>query len=407
MKLHFLHGVEPITDQFRAKPTRAVGASLCLNVVGQPLSSLRWNRGRSLSSRVTMNLFPAALPSFKPSPPCRSRFRQRHADRPGGVNTQTVSSLPRATTKGMELRWARSTAPVACWAGRWRSFPARRQRQSGRRGARRRRLISRERAKLLMGTFASNVDSRLPISSSSAGAVLAAEPLTDKIVWKGRANLLRASTYMQTAMLVPKQPSFASWAIVYRITNTDNRRPTRSKQMIFAVGRCQFVSRPCHWARSRRARWCGFSIRSRTQSFHRCSVPTLRFVREDRCAGCSGSSGVQSAGWSGVSRSIEGRSARWLVGHRLSVVHNRHRSTSASATPIRRSSTTIATGLGRGVQRCLAAAALRKRDPHQLVAAMKDSRSIHRSGGSRSAHSIINRRWGRMSDAPRSRMARA
>ncbi len=60
-----------------------------------------------------------------------------------------------------------------------------------------------------------------PISPSSARCVfLASEPLTDKIVWENGNRYtfrLRASTYMQTAMLVPEAAKLGKkrWAIVY------------------------------------------------------------------------------------------------------------------------------------------------------------------------------------------------
>jgi branched-chain amino acid transport system substrate-binding protein len=82
-------------------------------------------------------------------------------------------------------------------------------------------LLAREKASLLMGTFASNVG--LAVSNLAAQrkvVFLAAEPLTDKIVWEdGNAYTfrLRPSTYMQTAMLIPEAAKLKKkrWAIVY------------------------------------------------------------------------------------------------------------------------------------------------------------------------------------------------
>jgi branched-chain amino acid transport system substrate-binding protein len=82
-------------------------------------------------------------------------------------------------------------------------------------------LLSRERATVLMGTFASNVG--LAVSSLAAQRkvlFLAAEPLTDKIVWENGNRYtfrLRPSTYMQTAMLIPEAAKLKKkrWAIVY------------------------------------------------------------------------------------------------------------------------------------------------------------------------------------------------
>jgi len=82
-------------------------------------------------------------------------------------------------------------------------------------------LIARERVTLLMGTFASNVGLAVAdLARQRQVLFIAAEPLTDKIVWEnGNAYTfrLRASTYMQTAMLVPDAAKVAKkrWAIVY------------------------------------------------------------------------------------------------------------------------------------------------------------------------------------------------
>ena len=82
-------------------------------------------------------------------------------------------------------------------------------------------LISREKVALLMGTFASNVGLAVAdLAKQRKILFIASEPLTDKIVWEnGNAYTfrLRASTYMQTAMLVPEAAKLGKrrWAIVY------------------------------------------------------------------------------------------------------------------------------------------------------------------------------------------------
>ena len=82
-------------------------------------------------------------------------------------------------------------------------------------------LISREKAVLLMGTFASNVGLAVAdLANQRKVLFLAAEPLTDKIVWENGNKYtyrLRASTYMQTAMLVPEAAKLGKkrWAIIY------------------------------------------------------------------------------------------------------------------------------------------------------------------------------------------------
>src|SRR5215813_10358257 len=69
-------------------------------------------------------------------------------------------------------------------------------------------LISREKVAFIMGTFASNVGLAVAdLAKQRKILFLAAEPLTDKIVWEAGNKFtfrLRASTYMQTAMLVPE-----------------------------------------------------------------------------------------------------------------------------------------------------------------------------------------------------------
>ncbi|HJX21515.1 MAG TPA: ABC transporter substrate-binding protein, partial [Steroidobacteraceae bacterium] len=82
-------------------------------------------------------------------------------------------------------------------------------------------LISREQAAVLMGTFASNVGLAVANLAQQRKVVfLAAEPLTDKLVWENGNRYtfrLRPSTYMQVAMLVPEAARLKKkrWAIVY------------------------------------------------------------------------------------------------------------------------------------------------------------------------------------------------
>src|SRR5712691_3082314 len=84
-------------------------------------------------------------------------------------------------------------------------------------------LISREKADVLMGTFASNVGLAVANLAQQRKVVfLAAEPLTDKIVWENgnRYTLrLRPSTYMRAAMLITEAAKLTKkpWATVYPI----------------------------------------------------------------------------------------------------------------------------------------------------------------------------------------------
>ena len=82
-------------------------------------------------------------------------------------------------------------------------------------------LIARENVSVLMGTFASHIGLAVSNLANQRKIVfVAAEPLTDKIVWENGNRYtfrLRPSTYMQTAMLIPDAAKLKKkrWAIVY------------------------------------------------------------------------------------------------------------------------------------------------------------------------------------------------
>ena len=82
-------------------------------------------------------------------------------------------------------------------------------------------LLAREKVSFLMGTFASNVGLAVAdLAKQRKVLFLAAEPLTDKIVWENGNRYtfrLRPSTWMQTAMLIPEAAKLKKkrWAIVY------------------------------------------------------------------------------------------------------------------------------------------------------------------------------------------------
>jgi len=82
-------------------------------------------------------------------------------------------------------------------------------------------LIAREKVDVLMGSFLSHVGLALTdFAQQKKRFFLAAEPLTDKIVWENGNRYtfrLRPSTYMQVAMLVPEAAAMKKkrWAIVY------------------------------------------------------------------------------------------------------------------------------------------------------------------------------------------------
>jgi branched-chain amino acid transport system substrate-binding protein len=82
-------------------------------------------------------------------------------------------------------------------------------------------LIQRENVSLLMGTFASHIGLAVSNLANQRKVVfIAAEPLTDKIVWENGNRYtfrIRPSTYMQVAMLIPDAAKLKKqkWAIVY------------------------------------------------------------------------------------------------------------------------------------------------------------------------------------------------
>jgi branched-chain amino acid transport system substrate-binding protein len=82
-------------------------------------------------------------------------------------------------------------------------------------------LVSRERVHVLTGSFLSHIGLALAdFANQRKFFFLAAEPLTDKIVWQNGNPYtfrLRPSTYMQVAMLVPEAAKLnrKRWAIVY------------------------------------------------------------------------------------------------------------------------------------------------------------------------------------------------
>jgi branched-chain amino acid transport system substrate-binding protein len=104
-------------------------------------------------------------------------------------------------------------------------------------------LLTREKVALLMGTFASNVGLAVAdLAKQRRVLFLAAEPLTDKIVWDAGNRYtfrLRASTYMQTAMLAPEAAKLGKkrWAIVYpNYEYGQAATATFKKQMIALTG---------------------------------------------------------------------------------------------------------------------------------------------------------------------------
>ena len=82
-------------------------------------------------------------------------------------------------------------------------------------------LVTRENVAMLAGTFLSNIGLAVTnFAGQKKVLFLAAEPLTDKITWENGNEYtfrLRASTYMQVAMLMPDTVAAKKkrWALVY------------------------------------------------------------------------------------------------------------------------------------------------------------------------------------------------
>jgi branched-chain amino acid transport system substrate-binding protein len=110
-------------------------------------------------------------------------------------------------------------------------------------------LLAREKADVLMGTFSSAVGLAVADFARQRKAFfLAAEPLTDKIVWENGNKYtfrLRPSTYMQTAMLIPDAVRLNKrrWAIVYPNYEYGTAATAAFKQLMIArqAGGIEFV----------------------------------------------------------------------------------------------------------------------------------------------------------------------
>src|SRR4051812_11192834 len=82
-------------------------------------------------------------------------------------------------------------------------------------------LVTREGVPLITGTFLSHIGLAVTnFAGQKKVFFLAAEPLTDKITWENGNKYtfrLRATTYMQTAMLMPAAVGFKKkrWALIY------------------------------------------------------------------------------------------------------------------------------------------------------------------------------------------------
>jgi len=101
-------------------------------------------------------------------------------------------------------------------------------------------LLAREKVDALMGTFSSAVGLAVAdFARERKVFFLAAEPLTDRIVWESGNRYtfrLRPSTYMQTAMLVPDavRVNKKRWAIVYPNYEYGTAATAAFKQLMLA-----------------------------------------------------------------------------------------------------------------------------------------------------------------------------
>ena len=174
---------------------------------------------------------------------------------------------------------------------------ARRQRHPGRCGARRRGTrVSRENVALLTGAFLSHVGLAVAdFAKQRKMLFIAAEPLTDKIVWENGNNYtfrLRASTYMQTSMLVAdavklKQEALGAGLSELRVRpvgggvvqGADARRRSRTSSSSSSRRRRSARSTPARWRRPS-------PTPSRTRSSTSPSAPiSPKFVREGTTRG--------------------------------------------------------------------------------------------------------------------------
>ncbi len=174
-------------------------------------------------------------------------------------------------------------------------------------------LVSREKVVMLMGTFASNVGLAVAdFAKQRKVPFLAAEPLTDKIVWDNGNKYtyrLRASTFMQTAMLVPEAAKLGKkrWAIVYpNYEYGQSATAAFKKQMNVQQTGGLVVHRAGGAARQDRSgpgRAGAARRASPTRSSRRCSAPTSRASCARASCAASSRIGRCSTCWA-ASRSI-------------------------------------------------------------------------------------------------------
>ena len=168
-------------------------------------------------------------------------------------------------------------------------------------------LLSREGVAFLIGTFPSNVGLAVADFAKQRKVLfIAAEPLTDKIVWDSGNPYtfrLRTSTYMQTAMLIPDAVKLAKkrWAIVYPNYEYGQSATAAFKKLLSAKQPgVEFVTEQADAARQDRRRRRGpgagrrqagrdllLAVRPRPRQVRARRPAARRASRASRCSTCS------------------------------------------------------------------------------------------------------------------------
>ncbi len=263
-----------------------------------------------------------------------------------------------------------------------------------------------------MGTFPSNIGLAVAdFAKQKKVLFLAAEPLTDKIVWESGNHYtfrLRPSTYMQTAMLVPEAAKLKKkrWAIVY--PNYEYGQSAAARLQGAAEGgaaRRRVRRRAGAAARQDRRRRGGAGAgrrEARRDLQRRCSAPTWpsSCARATRAA-CSRDARSFNllAGEPEYLDPLKDETPERLVRHRLPL--ERDQDAGAQEVPRRptRSEWNDYPRLGSvvGYSTVMSAVAAMKKagspDTEKLVAAMKGLQVDTPFGRSPTARSTTSRRW--------------
>ena len=164
-------------------------------------------------------------------------------------------------------------------------------------------LVSREKVDVLTGTFLSNIGLAVTdFAKQKKVFFLAAEPLTDKIIWQSGNRYtfrLRPGTYMQAAMLVPEAAKLKKkrWAVVYPNYEYGQSAVATFKELLKAAQPdVEFVAEQAPpLGKVDAGAWCRRSpMPSPTRSSTCCSAPTCR----SSCARATRAACSRTARWS-------------------------------------------------------------------------------------------------------------